>query len=120
MSGGAVNALGDLSIQNVAFRHNHAVNGGAVYVEGTTEAMNFVAEHNVAASRTGNMVETAHSLMPENGKKRDEDSEDGLELSPFWGIEKGAVLQEARCFNDSQLDTRRCQQVCTSLMHSIY
>eukprot|EP00982_Pelagococcus_subviridis_P000311 2435-Pelagococcus_subviridis.AAC.5 len=56
------------------------------------------------------MVETAHSLMPENGKKRDEDSEDGLELSPFWGIEKGAVLQEARCFNDSQLDTRRCQQ----------
>ena len=66
------------------------------------------------------MVETAHSLMHENGKKRDEDSEDGLELSPFWGIEKGAVLQEARCFNDSQLDTRRCQQVCTSLMHSIY
>jgi coatomer protein complex subunit gamma len=47
----------------------------------------------------------------ESGKKRDEDSEEGLDFSPFWGIEKGAVLQEARCFNESQLDARRCQQV---------
>ena len=31
--------------------------------------------------------------------------------SPFWAIEKGAVLQEARCFNDNQISTRRCQQV---------
>ncbi|CAL6309066.1 unnamed protein product [Bathycoccus prasinos] len=44
----------------------------------------------------------------EIGKKRDEDSDD--QYSPFWGIEKGAVLQEARCFNDSQLDSRKCQQ----------
>jgi len=34
------------------------------------------------------------------------------EYSPFYGIEKGAVLQEARVFNDSQLDARRCAQVC--------
>ena len=27
------------------------------------------------------------------------------------GIEKGAVLQEARVFNDPQLDARRCSQV---------
>jgi hypothetical protein len=33
------------------------------------------------------------------------------DVSPFWGIEKAAVLQEARCFNDSQLDARKCQQV---------
>jgi hypothetical protein len=33
-----------------------------------------------------------------------------VEVSPFWGIEKAAVLQDARCFNDSQLDARRCQQ----------
>jgi hypothetical protein len=31
-------------------------------------------------------------------------------VSPFWGIEKSAVLQDARCFNDSQLDARKCQQ----------
>jgi len=31
--------------------------------------------------------------------------------SPFLGIEKGAVLQEARVFNDPQLDARRCSQV---------
>ncbi|KAL7206687.1 hypothetical protein ACSBR2_019409 [Camellia fascicularis] len=34
-----------------------------------------------------------------------------LEYSPFLGIEKGAVLQEARVFNDPQLDPRRCSQV---------
>jgi len=34
-------------------------------------------------------------------------------VSPFWGLEKAAVLQDARCFNDSQLDARRCQQART-------
>ena len=33
------------------------------------------------------------------------------EYSPFYAIEKGAVLQEARCFNDPHIDSRRCQQV---------
>ena len=33
-----------------------------------------------------------------------------VEYSPFYGIEKGAVLQEARVFNDSHVDPRRCQQ----------
>jgi len=33
------------------------------------------------------------------------------DYSPFLGIEKGAVLQEARVFNDPQLDAKRCSQV---------
>ena len=33
------------------------------------------------------------------------------EYSPFYALEKGAVLQEARCFNDPHIDPRRCQQV---------
>ena len=37
------------------------------------------------------------------------------EYSPFYGIEKGAVLQEARCFNDPHIDPRRCQQVAADL-----
>jgi coatomer protein complex subunit gamma len=41
------------------------------------------------------------------------------EYSPFYGIEKGAVLQEARVFNDSQLDARRCAQVITKLLYLI-
>ena len=57
------------------------------------------------------MGDTNQSKISDVGKKRDEDDEDALDFSPFWGIEKGAVLQEARCFNDSQLDARRCQQV---------
>ena len=36
-----------------------------------------------------------------------------VEYSPFYGIEKGAVLQEARIFNDPHIDPRRCQQVCS-------
>ena len=76
------------------------------------------------------MVENSIILGSESVKKRDEDSDDGSPMkirkwnslikicivyySPFWGIEKGAVLQEARCFNDSQLDARRCQQVLES------
>ncbi|GJX34574.1 coatomer subunit gamma-2, partial [Tanacetum coccineum] len=39
------------------------------------------------------------------------------EYSPFAGIEKGAVLQEARVFNDHQLDPRRCSQVITKLLY---
>jgi coatomer protein complex subunit gamma len=34
-----------------------------------------------------------------------------VEYSPFYGIEKGAVLQEARIFHDPNLDPRRCSQV---------
>lgn len=39
-----------------------------------------------------------------------------MEYSPFYGIEKGAVLQEARVFNDPQLDPRRCSQVYFSVL----
>ncbi|OVA18689.1 Clathrin/coatomer adaptor [Macleaya cordata] len=49
--------------------------------------------------------------------KKDDDRDDEAEYSPFLGIEKGAVLQEARCFNDSQLDPRRCSQVITKLLY---
>ncbi|KAF8113891.1 hypothetical protein N665_0044s0006 [Sinapis alba] len=49
--------------------------------------------------------------------KKDDDLDDELEFSPFMGIEKGAVLQEARVFNDPQLDPRRCSQVITKLLY---
>lgn len=42
-----------------------------------------------------------------------------VEYSPFFGIEKGAVLQEARAFHDPQLDARRCSQVITKLLYLI-
>lgn len=48
-------------------------------------------------------------------KKDDDDSD--IEYSPFFGIEKGAVLQEARVFNDPQLDARKCSQVITKLLY---
>ncbi|KAL6560783.1 hypothetical protein OROGR_004342 [Orobanche gracilis] len=48
--------------------------------------------------------------------KKDDDRGDEAD-SPFLGIEKGAVLQEARVFNDPQLDARRCSQVITKLLY---
>ncbi|KAI3441307.1 Coatomer subunit gamma [Psidium guajava] len=49
--------------------------------------------------------------------KKDDDRDDEAEYSPFFGIEKGAVLQEARVFHDPQLDPRRCSQVITKLLY---
>ncbi|KAM7479292.1 hypothetical protein LguiA_027505 [Lonicera macranthoides] len=49
--------------------------------------------------------------------KKDDDRDEEAEYSPFLGIEKGAVLQEARVFNDPQLDPRRCSQVITKLLY---
>jgi len=50
-------------------------------------------------------------------EKKDEDREEETEYSPFYGIEKGAVLQEARIFHDPNLDPRRCSQVITKLLY---
>jgi coatomer subunit gamma len=48
-------------------------------------------------------------------KMKDED----VASSPFEGIEKGAVLQECRIFNDRQLNTRRCESVLVRLLYLI-
>lgn len=40
-----------------------------------------------------------------------------VEYSPFYGIEKGLVLQETRVFNEAHVDPRRCQQVITKLLY---
>ncbi|XP_059653824.1 coatomer subunit gamma-2-like [Cornus florida] len=49
--------------------------------------------------------------------KKDDDRDDEEGYSPFLGIEKSALLQEARVFNDPQLDSRRCSQVITKLLY---
>eukprot|EP00475_Leptophrys_vorax_P004173 TRINITY_DN12491_c0_g1_i1.p1 TRINITY_DN12491_c0_g1~~TRINITY_DN12491_c0_g1_i1.p1 ORF type:complete len:892 (+),score=138.66 TRINITY_DN12491_c0_g1_i1:102-2777(+) len=56
------------------------------------------------------------ALLPP-GMKKDEDFDGEFEYSPFFGIEKGAVLQEARVFNERELDPRRCAQVITKLLY---
>lgn len=48
-------------------------------------------------------------------KMKDED----VIMSPFEGIEKGAVLQECRIFNDNQLNTSRCEQVLVRLLYLV-
>lgn len=41
-----------------------------------------------------------------------------VEYSPFYGIEKGSVLQEARQFHQPQIDARKARQVRTKLNSS--
>eukprot|EP00201_Polytomella_parva_P011942 CAMPEP_0175059692 /NCGR_PEP_ID=MMETSP0052_2-20121109/12575_1 /TAXON_ID=51329 ORGANISM="Polytomella parva, Strain SAG 63-3" /NCGR_SAMPLE_ID=MMETSP0052_2 /ASSEMBLY_ACC=CAM_ASM_000194 /LENGTH=891 /DNA_ID=CAMNT_0016325273 /DNA_START=59 /DNA_END=2737 /DNA_ORIENTATION=+ len=61
------------------------------------------------------------SMAPLRGpKKKDEDGDDETEFSPFYGIDKSIVLQEARVFNDTQIDPRKCQQVITKLLYLIH
>ncbi|KAK6249658.1 hypothetical protein SCA6_003663 [Theobroma cacao] len=43
--------------------------------------------------------------------KKDDDRDDEADYSPFLGIEKDAVLQEARVFNDPQLDPQRFREI---------
>jgi len=52
-----------------------------------------------------------------NLDKKDDERDEDTEYSPFYGIEKGAVLQESRIFHDQQIDARRCQQVITKLLY---
>lgn len=51
----------------------------------------------------------------EVGKKDD----DEYELMPFQTIEKGAVIQETRCFSETPLDARRCCHMLTKLLFLI-
>ncbi|KAL4437499.1 hypothetical protein ABPG77_003480 [Micractinium sp. CCAP 211/92] len=60
---------------------------------------------------------TLEPLRAGGDKAKDEDMEEELEYSPFYGIEKGAVLQEARVFNEPHVDPRKCQQVITKLLY---
>ncbi|VFQ68335.1 unnamed protein product [Cuscuta campestris] len=55
--------------------------------------------------------------MAQPAVKKDDDRDEEMDYSPFLGIDKGGVLQEARVFNDPQLDARRCSQVITKLLY---
>jgi coatomer subunit gamma len=45
--------------------------------------------------------------------------DDDIVVSPFDGIEKGAVLQQCRIFNDRQLNTRKCEEVLVRLLYLV-
>ncbi|KAF1871525.1 hypothetical protein Lal_00020319 [Lupinus albus] len=57
--------------------------------------------------------------MGEELVKKDDDRDDEYDYSPFSGIEKGSVLQEARVFNDPQLHPTTCSQVITKLLYLV-
>jgi len=50
-------------------------------------------------------------------KTKGEDGE--VEPSPYDGIQKNAVLHEAKCFNDKQISAHTCSEVLTKIMYLI-
>ncbi|GAX76799.1 hypothetical protein CEUSTIGMA_g4245.t1 [Chlamydomonas eustigma] len=71
----------------------------------------------MASTLAATAQDSTAPLRAPGDKSKDEDREEETEFSPFYGIDKGAVLQEARCFNDPQPDARKCQQVITKLLY---
>ena len=56
------------------------------------------------------MKEAALSMAQR--EKKDEDEA----YSPFQGLQKSAVLQDCRCFNDRELNPRRCMSIITKIL----
>jgi len=54
--------------------------------------------------------------MENRRKDKDEDEYEEM-YSPFYGIEKGAVLQEVRLFNEPQPSSRGCAQIISKLLY---
>jgi len=55
-------------------------------------------------------------MLPSERKDKDDDDYDYI---PFQGLEKGAVLQERRIFNDTTLNPRKCCLLLTKLLYLI-
>jgi len=53
-------------------------------------------------------------MLSRDGMKKDDDDYD---FTPFQGIEKGAVLQETRLFNETPLNSRKCCHLLTKLLY---
>ena len=56
------------------------------------------------------MREAAMSMTQR--EKKDEDDA----YSPFTGLQKSAVLQDTRCFNDREINTRKCIGILTRIL----
>jgi len=52
------------------------------------------------------------ALQMTKGEKKDEDES----YSPFQSLQKAAVLQECRCFNDREINARKCIQILTKIL----
>lgn len=59
---------------------------------------------------TQGMREAAMSMAQR--EKKDEDEA----YSPFTGLQKAAVLQEGRCFNDREINVRKCIGILTKIL----
>ena len=56
------------------------------------------------------MREAALSMAQREKKDEDEG------YSPFMGLQKAAVLQEGRCFNDREINPRKCITILTKIL----
>ncbi|KAJ1483143.1 hypothetical protein T484DRAFT_1801592 [Baffinella frigidus] len=55
-----------------------------------------------------------------NGEKKDDDDDEiagGGFVHPFKGVDKAHVIQEARIFNDPNVEAQRCTALMTKLLY---
>ena len=56
------------------------------------------------------MKEAALSMTARDKKDEEE------AYNPFQGLQKSVVLQDCRCFNDREINPRRCTQILTKIL----
>ncbi|RKO90489.1 adaptin N terminal region-domain-containing protein, partial [Blyttiomyces helicus] len=54
--------------------------------------------------------------MSTYGAKKDEDSDSGV----FFHVDKSTVLQEARAFNETPINARKCRGILTKILYLLY
>jgi coatomer subunit gamma len=69
--------------------------------------------------RSGGTLRRAAMAMVSDERALSKMKDDDVMVSPFDGIEKGAVLQQCRIFNDRQLNTHKCEDVLVRLLYLV-
>ena len=104
--------------QGVSLRHSAADRGSALACEqpGAERAMAAAASStpdnlaNQGAQWVQGVKEAVLSMAQR--EKKDEDEA----YSPFAGLQKSTVLQECRCFNDREINPRKCIGILTKIL----
>ena len=53
-------------------------------------------------------------------RKDKKDDEDGSRMHAFSNLDKTSVLQEARVFNETPVNPRKCTHILTRILYMIY
>ena len=80
--------------------------------------INTISKHNI--SRDSCQVENSNLSIVKMRKDKKEDEDGGAGgTNPFTNLEKTTVLQEARVFNETPVNPRKCGQILAKILYMI-